>query len=291
MKKILIITTGGTIACETTENGRVPSRSGEQLTAGITGCRIEICDLFSCDSTDITPEHWCKLYNKVRESADYDGIVILHGTDTLEYTAAMLYFTASDMGVPVILTGAMIPMSEPDSDGGRNIRDAVTAACDGRLSGVYVAFSGRIISGGNVIKRYSAENDAFRAFCGKDNGIVQDGAVADFCRAEQPVNLKLPERDKKISVIKLSPFTDSLYVPENCDGAVIESYGAGGISSHLTDSLSALCLRMPVIITTSCGGGADLYEYEVGQRALSLGVIDGGRMSTACAAVKMWLEL
>lgn len=195
------------------------------------------------------------------------------------------------MGIPVILTGAMIPMSEENSDGGRNIRDAVTAACDSRLSGVYVVFSGRIISGGNATKRYSTETDAFRAFCGKDNGTVQDGAVEFLCGAEQPVTMKLPERDKKISVIKLSPFTDSLYVPENYDGAVIESYGAGGIPSQLSDSLSALCKRMPVTITTACGGGADLHEYEVGQRALSLGAADGGRMTTACAAVKMWLEL
>ena len=120
MKKILIITTGGTIACETTENGRTPARSGEQLTAGITGCKIDICDLFSCDSTDITPVYWKKLYDRIRESTDYDGIVILHGTDTLEYTAAVLYFTASDIGIPVIITGAMIPMSEKNSDGEKN---------------------------------------------------------------------------------------------------------------------------------------------------------------------------
>lgn len=291
MKKILIITTGGTIACETTENGRTPVHGGEWLTEGLTGCETEICDLFSCDSTDITPAHWRKLYEKVKNSAHYDGIVILHGTDTLEYTAAMLYFTVSYMGIPVILTGAMIPMSEENSDGGRNICDAVAAACDDRISGVYVVFSGRIISGGNVIKRYSTETDAFRAFCGKDNGTVRDGAVEYFCGAEKPVTMKLPERDKKISVIKLSPFTDSLYAAENCGGAVIESYGAGGISLQLIDSLSALCKRMPVTITTDCGGGADLHEYEVGQRALSLGAEDGGKMSTACAAVKMWLEV
>ncbi len=290
MKKILIITTGGTIACETTENGLTPVHGGKWLTAGLTGCETEICDLFSCDSTDITPAHWRRLYDKVRESEGYDGIVILHGTDTLEYTAAMLYFTVSDMGIPVILTGAMIPMSEPFSDGARNICDAVTAACDNRLSGVYVVFSGRIISGGNVIKRYSIETDAFRAFCGGDNGVVRDGAVADFCGAVKPEIMKLPETDKKISVIKLSPFTDTLYVPENYSGAVIESYGAGGIPSHLSDSLAGLCARMPVVVTTSCSGGADLHEYEVGQRALSQGAIDGGNMSTSCAAVKLWLS-
>lgn len=291
MKRILIITTGGTIACETTENGRAPVYGGAQLTAGITGCEITICDLFSCDSTDITPAHWHKLYAKVKESSDYDGIVILHGTDTLEYTAAMLYFTVSDMGIPVIITGAMIPMSEQDSDGGRNIHDAVAAACCDELSGVYAVFSGRIISGGNVIKRHSLEADAFSAFCGGDNGSISGGIVTVFRRADAPEAMKLPEKDKKTAVIKLSPFTDSLYVSDDYSGAVIESYGAGGIPSHLSDYLAQLCAHMPVTITTACVGGANLHEYEVGQRALALGAIDGGKMSTACAAVKMWLEL
>lgn len=291
MKRILIITTGGTIACERTENGRTPSHGGAWLTAGLTGCEITVCDLFSCDSTDISPAHWRKIYEKVRESADFDGVVILHGTDTLEFTAAMLHFTCSDMDIPVIITGAMIPMSETDSDGGRNISDAVAVACDGRFKGVYAVFSGRIISGGNLVKRYSDRTDAFRAFCGDDNGAVADGNVTVLQLAEAAEAMKLPDSDRKISVIKLSPFTEELYVPENYEGAVIESYGAGGIPVQLSDYLDCLCRRMPVVITTACGGGANLMEYEVGQRALSLGAVDGAKMSTACAMVKLWLSL
>ena len=290
MKRILIITTGGTIACETTDKGRTPAHSGEQLTAGITGCDITVCDLFSCDSTDITPDKWRLLCRAVKEAEGFDGIVVLHGTDTLEYTAAMLYFTCSRLGIPVIITGAMVPMSEAESDGGGNIRDAVTVACDDRFAGVYAVFAGRIISGGNLIKRHSSEKDAFRAFCGEDNGAVCNGKVTATVLAEPYEPMKLPETDKKISVIKLSPFTDNLYVPENCSGAVIESYGAGGIPVHLKESLKKLCGLMPVVITTACGGGADLQEYEVGQRALECGAEDAGKMSTACAAVKIWLE-
>lgn len=290
MKNILIITTGGTIACETTEKGRTPTQGGKQLTAGVTGCEITVCDLFSCDSTDITPDKWYILYDKIRESVNFDGIVVLHGTDTLEYTAAMLYYTCSDIGIPVIITGAMIPMSEPDSDGGKNIADAVTAACLDDFSGVYGVFSGRIISGGNLVKRYSTETDAFRAFCGKDNGSVSDGKAEIFSIMSAPEKQTLPRKDKKISVIKLSPFTENLYVPDGYSGAVIESYGAGGIPSHLSASLTELCRRMPVVVTTSCSGGADLKEYEVGRRALESGVVDGGKTATACAAVKLWLE-
>ena len=290
MKKILVITTGGTIACETGENGRAPARGGNQLIHGIDNCEITVLDLFACDSTDITSNHWRKIYSAVKSAKNYDGVVILHGTDTLEYTAAVLYLTCSDMGMPVIITGAMIPMSEKDSDGEKNIRDAVSAACDTRLRGVYAVFCGRIISGGNIIKRKSAHADAFKSFCGEDCGAVADCRIILNYEAKKPKTMKLPERDKNIAVIKLSPFTRDLYAPEICDGAVIESFGAGGIPSALTEQLSELCVRMPVIITTSCEDGANLAEYEVGQRTTALGAIDGGKMTTARAAVSLWLD-
>ena len=76
MKKILIITTGGTIACETTDKGRTPTHSGEQLTVGITGCHITVCDLFSCDSTDIAPDKWRLLCRAVKEAKGFDGAVV-----------------------------------------------------------------------------------------------------------------------------------------------------------------------------------------------------------------------
>ena len=291
MKKILVITTGGTIACETTENGRAPVMGGTELTAGIKDCEITVKDIFSCDSTDITPEHWREIYKAVKSTCGYDGIVILHGTDTLEYTAAVLYYTLSDLGVPVIITGAMIPMSENNSDGGQNIRDAVTAACDNRLTGVYAVFCGRIISGGNIIKRRSIDTDAFRSFCGGDCGYISNSVITINYEAEKPESITLPETDRNIAILQRSPFTRELYVPDNYDGVVIESFGAGGIPSVLSEELKALCKRMTVIITTSCEDGANLREYEVGQRAIALGAIDGREMTTARAAVSLWLGI
>ncbi len=292
MKKILIITTGGTIACEDFGNGLTPAHGGNDLIKETAGCEITYMDLFSCDSTDISPEHWKKLYKAVSEAKDYDGIVILHGTDTLEYTAAMLWFTASDKGIPIILTGAMLPFSDHNGDGAANIADAITAACDKRLKGVYAVFCGRIISGGEVIKQNSHEKDAFRSFNGSDCGNISDGNVIIKKEAHKPPRMTIPEGDKKIAVIKLSPFTERIYVPDGYSGAVIESFGAGGIPdrAELIESVRVLCEKMPVIMTTSCIYGANLEEYAVGQRALRCGVTDGKGMSTACAAVKLWCE-
>ena len=292
MKKILVITTGGTIACEDGGHGLAPAHDGNDLLEGISGCEITILDLFSCDSTDISPAHWRKICTAVRNAEGYDGVVVLHGTDTLEYTAAMLYFTVSDMKIPVIITGAMLPFSSENGDGGRNIADAVTLACDGRFNGVYVVFCGRIIGGNEAIKRDSLEKDAFRSFSGDDCGKISHGHITVQSFVEEPNPMSLPETDKKIAVIKLSPFTEEIYVPEGYSGAVIESFGAGGIPrrSALLQSVRGLCARMPVIMTTSCAHGAKLTEYEVGQRALECGITDGGRMTTACAAVRLWLD-
>ncbi len=292
MKKILIITTGGTIACENTAEGLTPVHGGNDLIKGISGCDTEILDLFSCDSTDISPEHWKMLYKAVRNSENYDGIVILHGTDTLEYTAAMLYFTASDINKPVILTGSMLPFAEKGSDGPKNISDSVLAACDDRLKGVYVVFCGRIIGGSEAVKRNSLKPDAFRSFSGKDCGLINENGIILSKVSETVQTMNVPEKSKKIAVIKLTPFTEEIYVPEGYSGAVIESFGAGGIPDRqpLLRSAEELCRRMPVIMTTGCTCGAKLCEYEVGQRAVALGIKDGGGMSTACAAVRLWIE-
>lgn len=292
MKKILVITTGGTIACEDGGHGLAPAHDGNDLLEGISGCEITILDLFACDSTDISQKHWREIYTAVRNAEGYDGIVVLHGTDTLEYTAAMLYYTVSDKEIPVIVTGAMLPFSSKNGDGGRNIADAVTLACDGRFKGVYVVFCGRIIGGNEAIKRDSLEKDAFRSFSGEDCGKISHGHITVNRFTAMPKPMKLPETDKKTAIIKLSPFTEKISVPEGYSGAVIESFGAGGIPDRpvLLQSARELCARMPVIMTTSCSHGTDLTEYAVGQRALECGIIDGGGMTTACAAVRLWLE-
>lgn len=292
MKKILVITTGGTIASEDNGNGLTPMHSGTELLSGISGCKIEVQDLFACDSTDISPNHWRKLYKAIRNAEKYDGIVILHGTDTLEYTASMLYYTVSDMDKPIIITGSMLPLLKENSDGKKNISDAILTACDDSIKGVYVVFHGRIIRGNDAFKRNSRHPDAFISFSGKDSGYI-DGKKAVLTEtAVIPERLKIPEDDKKIAVIKLTPFTEEFNVPTGYSGTVIESFGAGGVPDRplLLCSLKMLTERMPVIMTTSCVSGADLHKYSVGERALSLGVIDGGTLSTASAMVKLWLN-
>lgn len=289
-KKILVITTGGTIACTKTEQGLTPAFDGNELIQGTDGCVTDILDLFSVDSTDITPSHWIALCREVKKAVGYDGVVVLHGTDTLEYTAAMLAYTCADLGKPIIITGSMLPMADENSDGKRNIGDALRLACDGRLKGVFAVFCGRIIAGHDAVKRHSFCPDAFASFSGNEIGFINENGITVSREITPPPQYPIPEDDgRKVAVIKLSPFMEEIAIPEGYIGAVVESYGAGGVPERLAASLKKLCERMPVIMTTSCNGGADLKTYAVGQRALSCGVYDGREMSTACAAVRLFL--
>lgn len=291
-KKILIITTGGTIASAKTADGLKPKYDGNALIGDIDGVNADILDLFAVDSTDITPKHWLALCRSVKDAEPYDGIVVLHGTDTLEYTAAALSQTCFNLNKPVIVTGSMLPFGVKDSDAEKNISDSVRAACDERLNGVYVVFAGRIIAGYDAVKRDSLNPDSFQSFSGKDIGFIRENRLFIENIPKAPRQYPIPETaDAKIAVIKLSPFIDEFIVPKEFSGAVIESYGAGGMpdNEQLLTSLKALCKRMPIIMTTGCTSGANLKTYEVGKRALDCGVIDGGEMSTAFAAVKLFL--
>lgn len=309
MKKLLLLTTGGTIACLPTERGYSPRESAEifagfEKTLGTREKRLarevfhpealEMRSLFSLDSTDLTPVHWRAMYEAARDavrSKKYGGIVIFHGTDTLDYTAALLYHTL-EAEIPVILTGAMIPLSEEGSDGVKNAAGAILAARDRRLRGVFAVFGGRVIGGNELVKRYSERADAFRSFSGQDVGAVRDGAVTLFREPEKAEIFAYPPTDREIAVLKLSPFTTgaalSAIRASGADGAVLEGYGAGGLPEHLLPGAKKLTEKMPVVLTTPCIGGANLREYEVGRRALECGILDGGSCTTAAAAVRLY---
>ena len=227
--------------------------------------------------------------NSAINSADgFDGIIVLHGTDTLEYTAAILSITAR-RDIPVIVTGSMLPMEADGSDAPRNLSDAFAAACSEKIAGVYVIFCGRVIPGNLAVKRSTAA-DAFRCFSGEEYGDISNGAVRMLKEADFPQQLPFPNNFAQVAIRKLTPFTRADDLSANgCCGMVIEGCGAGGLPDRreLIEAIRTLAENMPVIMTTACIGGADLSLYSVGRRALGCGILDGGTMSTAFAAA--WL--
>ena len=181
MKRILILSTGGTIASMPTEDGLVPALTGEQMTEMIPDLKqigelecLQVCNL---DSTNMQPEQWLQLADIIRkEYGKYDGVVILHGTDTMAYTASALSFLLQDITLPIMLTGSQIAMGEEHSDAKSNIIQAVQAAVDGR-SGVYIVFAGKIIKGVRAKKMCTQNLEAFTSINEEPAGEVKQGQV------------------------------------------------------------------------------------------------------------------
>ena len=182
MKKVLVIATGGTIASAEEGSGLAPALTGEQLVAFVSEvaqvCRVEVSQVMNVDSTNMRPRGWLAIASEVRRRYDdFDGFVVLHGTDTLAYTAAGLSYLVQGGPKPVVLTGSQLPMGDPGTDGKRNLLDAVLVACDDVAAGVMVAFGGKVISGTAARKVRTRSFEAFDSLNVPDLGCVRDGRV------------------------------------------------------------------------------------------------------------------
>ena len=182
MKSILVIATGGTIASAEEGSGLAPALTGEQLVAFVPevaqACHVEVSQVMNVDSTNMRPEGWLAIAGEVRRRyGEFDGFVVLHGTDTLAYTAAGLSYLVQGGPKPVVLTGSQLPMGDPGTDGKRNLLDAVLVACDDAAAGVMVAFGGKVISGTAARKVRTRSFEAFDSLNVPELGCVRDGQV------------------------------------------------------------------------------------------------------------------
>lgn len=182
-KHICLLATGGTIACEEGADGLRPVLTGEELLRAVpelARCgEIDVIELCSLDSSNLLPMHWQRMAQAIAaRCGQYDGFVLTHGTDTMGYTAGALYYMLRGIGVPVALTGSMLPLTAAGTDARANLRGAFAVAASGR-AGVYQAFAGRVISGNAVKKVDSTARDAFRSIGRPQAGTfaLADGAL------------------------------------------------------------------------------------------------------------------
>lgn len=297
MKRILLIATGGTIACRESSRGLSPSLTGEELIEFLPEirkiCRVFVENPFRVDSTDLTTAQRRALALLVWENYDrYDGFVIAHGTDSLSYTAALLHHMLRNLNKPVLLTGSQHPIGE-HADAERNLLDAFRVACAG-WTGVAAVLHGQIIHGNHVVKVHSHTMDAFRSINAPLAGTIRDDGKVMLhtppMRGGEPRFVDLVSAS--FVVLKLVPDLDPsiLALLRRYDKVILEGYGAGGIPASLEQAVQQLIQSgTGVYITTQClEGEVNLSKYEVGRRAVALGAIPLGRRTTedAIAAIQ-----
>lgn len=286
MRKILVIGTGGTISCEESENGLAPAISiGELLKNVDVPCEIHSEQLFSLDSTNMTPRHWEALAKLIRERYDeFDGFVITHGTDTMAYAAASLSVLIQNPRKPVVFTGSMKPMTMEYSDAPGNLREALRFAADERAFGVRIVFGGWIHHGQDVFKMDSDLLEAFESELTTTERFTQGGEL-QFDR-EYSGKLRFYERlSDDVFHVKLIP-GQKLLVPENARAVILESYGLGGVPDYLLGEVAELANRgVYIIIATQCVyGGTDINWYAVGHAEFPL--LETGKMTVEYAVAK-----
>jgi L-asparaginase len=305
MKKLIILSTGGTIACTQTDEGLIPTLSADDIMAYMPEVKkfgqIDTRTILNLDSSNIQPEEWRLIARAVCDCLpNYDGIVVLHGTDTMAYTASMLSFMLRNIDKPVVITGSQLPVGHPQTDAKKNLRDALATAASG-IAGVLVVFNRRIMLGCRAAKVRTTSRNAFESINRSPVGMVTFGHV----RIKNPPEPSAgkPALDDEIEpnvfLLKLIPGTR----PEVFDdiarlgyrGVVIEGFGLGGLHCLRRNLLGGiqklLGANVTVLLTTQCRyEPSDPSVYETGRLALELGILQAYDMTSECAVTKlMWV--
>lgn len=303
-KKLLLLSTGGTIASVVSDDGLVPKESGQSLIKrlGELPYDIEVKDILQLDSSNIQPEEWQKIAEEIfKQRNNYDGIVLSHGTDTMAYTASMLSFMLQDIDIPVVLTGSQVPINVVLSDAPNNLHLAFAAAASCN-PGIYLAFNEKVMLGCRSVKVRTINFDAFESVNVPPVARVTSDGLVFSPEFRVPENHDNPKCNTKINpnvaLIKLFPGFDPklMYamVDQGCQGIVIEGYGLGGmnyIRRNMVAAIGDLIKKgIPIIATSQClYERSDLTRYEVGRLALLEGAISACDMTSESAITKlMW---
>ncbi len=302
-KKILLLTTGGTIASVPGGQGLEPRRSDvmeRELEQLRTYYDIQVEDVICLDSSNIRPEEWQLIASHIFEKrAGFDGIVVSHGTDTMAYTASAVTFMLPGIDLPVVFTGSQLPLADMLSDGPGNLRTAFAMAASGH-PGVFLAFDRKVMLGCRAVKVRASGFSAFESVNARYAARVRNqGLAVDLevlPKSDGPARL-CPQVSKQVFLLKLTPGLNpavfDMLAAMGYRGIVVEAFGLGGMNV-LDRGLRGIhrCVEdgVNVVVTTQClYDSADLEVYQVGSRLLELGVIQGRDMTTEAAMTKlMW---
>ena len=308
-KKILIIYTGGTIGLKRSDGGYVPTPGYlSDAIAHIPDLHSpsmpmwELCEMDPLlDSSDMTVTEWNAIGKKIYDNYyGYDGFVILHGTDTMAYTASALSFMLRGIDKPVILTGSQIPLSEIRSDGRDNLITSLLIAGEGIVREVALYFSGKLLRGNRATKMSA---DDLVAFASPNFPPLAEAGITikyNYSVIDRPSAQSLsfvPLSEIPIGVIKVFPGIQfSLFesiMTDKLSGIVLETFGAGNIPGGggklIPIIKKAFASGSIVVVCSQCPGGTvTLGAYKTSSSLKEAGAVSGRDMTTEAAVAKLY---
>lgn len=308
-RKVYILNTGGTLGMQRTANGYAPAEGylprklpmiEDMLREGMPHWHVEEMHPL-LDSSSIGAPEWNRIGQLILENYDrYDGFVVLHGTDTMAYTASALSFMLEGLAKPVVLTGSQIPLAEVRSDARDNLVTSVIVAAQGIVQEVCLFFGGRLLRGNRATKMSA---DRLVAFDSPNYPPLAEAGIeiryrlpARPCREHTPLRLQCFS-SVPIGVLKVFPgiqfglFADM--IADKLSGVVLETFGAGNIPGGENDLLPlirrAFAGGAVVVVCSQCPSGTvSLGTYEASLSLMRAGAVSGYDMTTEAAVTKLY---
>ena len=306
MKHILMIATGGTIACKDAGEGLTPQLSSSDLMSLVPEldriCHADAVQLMNLDSTNISSSHWLEMAACIQAHYNsYDGFVITHGTDTMAYSAAALSYLIQNSSKPIVITGAQQSISNRDTDARENLRDAFLFASDDQASGVHIVFDHKVILGTRARKMRTKSYNAFESVDWPETAIIRNRKLVYYLPERPSAETRFYQAmGSGVFVWKLVPGSDAgLFraLKPFCRALVLEGFGVGGLPQYggqaFYDAVKDWIDSGRVIIMTTQVPfeGSDMEIYQVGQKAKrELGLIEAYGMTTESVVTKLqWI--
>ena len=305
--KIYIAYTGGTIGMTPSEQGLAPDTEFAQQLMQRLNSADELNHEFVInsydtliDSSNATPQDWMMIAQDIENQwQDFDGFIVLHGTDTMAYTAAALSHMLEASTKPIIVTGSQVPLYKVRSDAMNNVLGAISA-CEHQCTGVFLYFADRLIEGDRAHKAHTSD---WRAFSSPNLaeygrlGIDWQWRDSLSTKSEQAMRIRIPHMEAgAVTILPVFPGVQAEHwqglLNDNVKGAVLLSYGAGNAPDKdqaLLALLKDASERGVAIVNVSqCGAGSVVAgAYAAGSALVQAGVISGQDLTYEAAFVKL----
>ncbi|MFJ3877371.1 asparaginase [Streptomyces sp. NPDC090077] len=306
MGRIVVISTGGTIASRWMGSGFAAEADGREVMATAPlpeGVSVEVVDLFSVNSPRLTTAHQLTLLRTVHEvlaDPGVDGIVVTHGTDTLEESAFLVDLHHHDPR-SVVFTGSQLPMGSADGDGPGNLYDALLTAATTRGLGVLITFAGRVHAARGTVKTQAVALDAFADPSKELLGKIGFGKVAVLRQPERPAPLALPampELPPRVDMVMHHSDADPLLlnaaVEAGAQGIVLIGTGAGNATPEIVEAVRAAVARgVLVALTTRVAAGpvTEIYTHGGAVDLVAAGAVPTGTLRAGQARIAVLAAL